>query len=112
MKKQISKTTELELPKSYFEKDPTVPVPPLPAPVTKDADIDKVRDVDLENCNNALMLLHMGYKHVSCISGIRTLIDATFKIVENRRKILGLPYGVKEDVPKEDSKPTVWDPLV
>lgn len=55
--------------------------------------LEEAQKKDLILANGVVAAVHCAWSQVNSVSGIIKMADATFKAIEHRRHVLGLPYG-------------------
>ena len=61
------------------------------------AQIQDIKDVDVEITNNLLKVLHASFPSASTIKSACALINTTMKVLAERRKILTIDYANKNN---------------
>lgn len=89
------------------ENLPSINIPATVFP-TVNSDLSEVRPQDLVAANASIAGVMASWNSVRSIAGVCRLVDATFKAIEGRRKVLGLPYG---SPPETTRKPDIVYPL-
>lgn len=73
-----------------------------PTDVHHGAVLEDVRKVDLALANGTLRMVRAGWDNVKSIRALCRMVDVTFKAIECRRKVLGLPYGTPGNSSRSD----------
>lgn len=79
----------------------------VPEDVKYEDDLRTVQEIDLKVMNDQLRMMYFGFGQARSISSLCKLTDTTLKIIEARRNVLGMEYGVKS----KDIRTGVWTPI-